>query len=143
MRKRKRKGTSSDYRTMRLNYVNALQSYIQRMLTEAKSARDVSEVERQFRADMKDDLAALKGELNLASIEPLFSKEMALTVLAIGGALVEPISGLTNLAVTLQGVGIVPLVQTRIRHKKARRKPLLDHKMSWLYLTKEKGIAVR
>jgi len=113
------------------------------MLKDAKSRKDVVEIEDQFRKDMRDDLLMLKHELGLASLEPLFSKEIMLTVIALAGTLVDPISGITNLAATLQGVGIIPLVKTRLKHKKERRKALADHKMSWLYVTKEKPITLR
>lgn len=142
-RKREAKGSSADYRKLRLNYLNTLHAYIDRMRNKAKSAKDVKEIERQFRLDMRDDLLSLKHELNLASIETLFSKEMVLSLIAVGGAFLEPISGLTNLAITMQGIGVIPLVKTRIKHKNKRRKALRNHKMSWLYLTQEKGLSLR
>ena len=142
-RRREATGRSSDYRKLRITYLNALRSYVDRMINEAKTQRDIKEIETQFKADIRDDLVSLKHELNLASITPLFSKEMALTMIAVGGAFVEPISGLTNLAITMQGVGIIPFVKTRLKHKEERRKALLEHKISWLYLSQEKKLSLR
>lgn len=143
LRKREAKGSSADYRTMRLNYMKHLQAYVDRILKEAKTKGDIKEIERQFKADLKDDLLNLKRELRLASIEPLFSKEMVLTALVLGGALLEPISGITTLAITLRGVGVIPLVKTLLKHKEDRRKALLKQNVSWLYLTQEKGISLK
>lgn len=142
-RKREAKGKSADYRRLRLNYLENLKKYVDRMLKEAKTKADVKEIERQFKEDMREDLYNLKRELNIASVEPLFSKEMLLTALVLGGALLEPISGLTKLAATLKGIGIIPLIKTRFRHKRERRKALLQHKISWLYLTQEKSLSLR
>ena len=113
------------------------------MLKEAKTKADVKEIERQFKADMREDIYNLKSELNIASVDALFSKEMLLTALVLGGALLEPISGLTTLAATLKGIGIIPLIKTGLKHKRERRKALLQHKISWLYLTQEKGLSLR
>ena len=143
IRKREIKGNSTDYRKMRLNYLKNLKEYVGRIRKEAKTKEDVKEIERQFKEDMREDLYNLKRELNIASVEPLFSKEMLLTALVLGGALLEPISGLTKLAATLKGIGIIPLVKTRIEHKKNRRKALLQNNISWLYLTQEKAISLR
>ena len=125
------------------SYNEALNWSPDRMVKEEKNRQDVKEIERQFMADMRDDLLSLKHELNLTSLDPLFSKEMTLTAMVVSGAFIGPISGLTNLAATLQGIGIVPLVKKRIKHRKERRKTLLKHKISWLYLTQERTISFR
>lgn len=143
MRKREARSNTSDFRKMRVRYFTALRTYVDRIVNHAKTTEDVKAIEREFQLDMKDDLKSLKKELGVASLESLFSKEMALTVLALAGAWVAPISGVTTLATTLKGIGIVPLVATTIKHKKERRKALLAHNMSWLYCAKQGHIAVR
>lgn len=143
-RKREAKGRSSDYRMMRLNYLNALRKYVDRIIKEAKTRQDVKEIERQFREDMRDDLLSLKHELNLSSLEQLFSTGMmALAAVAVGGTLLKPISGLTDLATALQGIGIVPLIKTLLQHRKERRKAMLQHRISWLYLPHENVVSLR
>jgi hypothetical protein len=143
MRKREAKSSSPDYRKMRVRYFEALRSYAKRIVNDAKSARDVKAIESEFKRDIRDDLKSLKKELAIASQESLFSREMAITILAVAGTLLNPISGITNLATTIKGVGIIPLVATAIKHKKERRKVLLEHNMSWLYSAKQGRIALR
>jgi hypothetical protein len=104
----------------------------------------MKEIERQFREDMRDDLLSLKHELNLSSLEQLFSPGMmALAAVAVGGTLLKPISGLTDLATALQGIGIVPLIKTLLQHRKERRKAMLQHRISWVYLTHENIVSLR
>lgn len=143
MRKREAKGRSADYREMRLRYLESLNNCTKRIGEDAKTGNDVKEIVRQFKADMKGDLLTLKQELKLASIKPLFTKGMLFPILALAGSIAEPITGITNLAATMQGVGVVPLVATLIKHKEERRRVLLSHQTSWLYLTKEKRISIR
>ena len=142
MRKREAKSNTADYRKMRVRYFSVLKTYADRIVNHAKTVKDVKAIEMEFQSDMRDDLKSLKKELGMASLESLFSKEMAVTVLALAGALVSPIAGLTTLAATLKGVGVVPLVATTIKHKKERRKALLAHNMSWLYYANQPRIAL-
>jgi hypothetical protein len=142
MRRREAKTNTADYRKMRVRYFSAVKTYADRVVNHARTGNDVKAIEAEFRRDISDDLKSLKKELGIASIESLFSKELALTVLAIAGALASPIAGLTTLAATLKGIGIVPLVATAIKHKKERRKALLAHNMSWLYWAKQPRIAL-
>jgi hypothetical protein len=143
MRKREAKSNTADYRKMRVRYFSALKTYADRIVNHAKTVKDVKAIEMEFQSDMRDDLKSLKKELGMASLESLFSKEMAVTVLALAGALVSPIAGLTTLAATLKGVGVVPLVATTIKYKKERRKVLLAHNMSWLYYANQPRTAVK
>lgn len=143
MRKREAKSNTADYRKMRVRYFSSLKTYADRIVNHAKTVRDVKAIEMEFQSDMRDDLKSLKKELGMTSLESLFSKEMAFTILVLAGALVSPIAGLTTLAATLEGIGIVPLVATTIKHKKERRKALLAHNMSWLYYANQPRIAVK
>jgi hypothetical protein len=143
MRKREAKSHTADYRKMRVRYFSTLKTYADRIVNHAKTVKDVKAIEMEFQLDLRDDLKSLKKELGVASLESLFSKEMAVTLLALAGSLVSPIAGITTLAATLKGVGVVPLVATTIKHKKERRKALLAHNMSWLYYANQPRIAVR
>ena len=143
MRKREARGSSGDYRAIRQRYREQLKAFVDRITREARTAGDVKEIQRQFKADMKQDLINLKRELNLASIKSLFSKEMALAAVAFAGAFAEPIAGLTTLATTLKGIGVAPLIKTGSEYRAARRKALRESAMSWLYMTKQKPIAFR
>lgn len=137
MRRREAKSNSGDYRQMRRRYRETLDRYVKRLTNDVKTKGDVKEIERQFKEEMKQDLKDLKRELNLASINGLFSKEMALTAIVVAGAFTEPISGLTTLAATLKGIGVAPLVRTEAKYRTARRKALRESSMSWLYTRKQ------
>ncbi len=135
-RKREARTSGSDYCAFRKRYRKRLATCLDNIRKEAKTKRDVNEIERQFKADLRDDLRDLKQELGLASQKALFSTEVALSAIAVGGALVEPISGITTLATTMKSIGIAPLLKTRAEYRAARRKALRSHDMSLLYLGK-------
>ena len=143
LRKREIHSGSSDYRAMRLRYLECLNRYVERIRKEAKTGRDVKEIERQFKAELKLDLAELKKELNLASVKALFSKEVALSAVAVAGSLVEPVTGLTNLAMILQGIGVAPLIKTRAEYRAARSQALQKHPISWLYFSRSGRLTIR
>jgi hypothetical protein len=142
MRKREARTSTADFRKMRTRYYSALKAYADRIVNQARTPQDIMAVEEDFRASMRDDLKSLKKELRLASLEPLFSKEMAVCVLAVAGALAFPHIGIPGLAVTLKGVGVIPLIATALRHKKERRNALLTHSMSWLYYADQPRLAL-
>jgi hypothetical protein len=123
--------------------VKAIQAHVERVGKEAKTATDVRELVRQFKNELKEDLADLKAELDLASIKTLFSKEVALSALIVAGALVSPIVGLTTLSTQIGGVGIIPLMEAAVDYKSARRDALKKHVMSWLFLAKQGRLTLR
>ncbi len=143
MRRREAKSNSGDYRQMRKRYRETLDRYVKRLTNEVETKGDVEEIERQFKEEMKQDLNDLKRELNLTSINALFSNEMALTAIAVAGAFIEPISGLTTLAATLKGIGVAPLVRTETKYRTARRKALRESSMSWLYTRRQQLLTLR
>lgn len=142
-RKKEIKENSNDYRTLRLNYMNALTRYLDRISKECKTRSDIVEVERQFKEEINTDLNNLKHELGLANKEALFSKEMAVSLLFMAGSLVKLTSELTHFSTDLKVMGIIPLIRTRIKLKEARRKAFLNNKISWLYLADQKFISIR
>ena len=143
MRKRELRGPGTGYSAMRRRYLAALESHLKRIGSEARSERDVKELDRQFKEDLKQDLADLKAELGLASKKALFSKEVALSALVLAGSLVAPIAGLTALGTEIGGLGIIPLVKAAVEFRAARREALRKHTMSWLFLGTQKRISLR
>ena len=141
-RKREMASKSTDYRTMRQRYVNCLERYIERVRKDVKTAQDYDVVLREFRNDIESDLKELKSELKIANLKTLFSKEMAMAVGVVAGALCEPISGLTGLSTILKGVGIAPLVGTHVKLRKARRDAMMSHEISWLYFQKKGRVSL-
>jgi hypothetical protein len=143
LRKRESKEHSSDYGALRRRYHEALRKHVERIGKEAKTIGDVRELESQFKTEIDQDVRDLKNELGVAAKKTLFSKEIAMSALAVAGAFLEPISGLTGLATTLQAVGVTPLLKTRVEYREARKKALRSHAMSWLFVAKQPRVAVR
>ena len=128
---------------MRRRYLQTLQAHIKRIGTEARSAADLRELERQFKEELKQDLADLKAELNTTSLKALFSKEVAVSALITAGSLVAPISGLTALASKIGLVGVIPLLKAVVDLRGARRTTLQRHVSSWLYLAGQGKLQIR
>jgi len=142
-RKRESKRGGTDYSAMRRRYLQTLQAHIKRIGTEARSAADLRELERQFKEELKQDLADLKAELNTTSLKALFSKEVAVSALITAGSLVAPISGLTALASKIGLVGVIPLLKAVVDLRGARRTALQRHVSSWLYLAGQGKLQIR
>jgi len=143
MRKREAKSGGSDYGAMRRRYLETLDACLKRIGQEAKSEADVYEIQRQFKNDLKQDVADLRVELGIAGNKALFSKEVGLSILLLAGSLASPIAGLTTLATTVGATGIIPLLKTRVDYRSARRDALKKHAMSWLFLAKQPRITLR
>jgi hypothetical protein len=139
-RKREAKSGSNDYNAMRRHYSGLLQQHLDRIGKEAKAEKDVRELEDQFKATIRQDLADLKSELKLASWKTLFSKEVALSAAIVAGCLIAPVAGLTALATHIGGIGVIPLVKSQIEYRASRRKAFRHHPISWLYLTKQRTL---
>ena len=133
----------SGYGAMRRRYAARLQSHLTQVGKEARSASDIAELERQFKQEMRGDLADLKADLGLANLKTLFSKEVALSALILAGSLAAPIEGLTALGSQIGSVGIVPLLKAAVDIRGARREVLKRHTMSWLYLGEQGRLALR
>lgn len=114
-----------ELRKMRHSYVSKLEGYVTRLSTEAKGARDVEEIERQFKQEVKDDVGLLREELKDGAKKFFFSKEFGAAVVAIPG---------TALLTPFAAFGAVPLVRPYSDFKVARNKTLAGHSMSWLYV---------
>jgi len=142
-RKRELGSGGEDYRAMRIRYLNALQKHIKRIGTEVRSVSDFRELERQFKAEIHQDVSDLKSELNLASIKTLFSKEVAISALIIGGTLVSPIAGLTELGTQFGAIGVIPLIKSAVELRGARRSAFQKHISSWLFLAGKKKVQLR
>lgn len=138
MRKREAKSSTSDYRNFRINYLNKVDEYIER-ITKATIESDIKEFERQFQKDMESNIRDLKEELNLAKGKLILSREIGVAATVIAGSLTFPISGLTNLSGILKGVGVGALIKVGKEYKAARKKALRANSMSWLYLAEKRA----
>lgn len=133
-RKRELKIGGTDYRSFRIRYQEYLNSYINRIRTQVRTKNDIKEIEHQFMLDIKDDMKDLQKELRFEKLKTIFSKEIAISIIAFAGALIEPISGITTLATTLKTIGVAPLIKVGVEYRQARRKILRSHTTSILYL---------
>lgn len=143
LRKREARQPGSAYSAMRRRYLKALQDHVNRISRDARSMSDVRELDRQFKDDLKQDLADLKAELGVASVKALLSKEVVLTLLILAGSLATPMAGLTALGSQMGGVGIIPLMKAAVDLRSARRDALKKHTMSWLFLAKQGRLTSR
>ncbi len=141
-REREHKRGGADYSAFRRRYLQAVNSYVQRIGKEAKTESDVREIERQYHEEIKNDLVELKRELEVNSLKALFSKEVALSALILAGTLVAPVAGLTALATQIGGIGIIPLLKAGVDLRAGRQKALREHSTSWLYLSSQRPITL-
>ena len=88
---RNKEESHPELRAMRHNYVNKVGQYIGRLSTQARSERDVREIERVFQQEVSDDILLLKEELKEEAKLVVFSKEFATAAIAIAGTFVEPL----------------------------------------------------
>jgi hypothetical protein len=142
-RKRELRTGGSDYAAMRRRYAKAVQSHLDRLGKEARTASDVRELDRQFKDELKQDIAELKKELDVVSVKTLFSREVALSTLILAGTLLSPIAGLTALATNVGGIGVIPLMKAAVDYRTSRREVLQKHAMSWLFLTTQGRLTIR
>lgn len=141
-RKREAKRGGSDYTAMRRRYFETLKQHIDRIGKEAKTRKDMVELEAAFREAMKQDLQDLKAELELASKKTLLSREIAFSALIVAGSLSAPMAGLTELGTKVGGIGIIPLLKAAVDYRGERRKALRSHVMSWLFLSRQGRLTV-
>jgi hypothetical protein len=139
-RRRESERGGADYSAMRRRYLKVLQAHLKRIGTEARSSGDVRELDRQFKEDLRQDLADLKAELKASSLKTLFSKEVALSALVSAGCLVSPVAGLTALATNVGAIGIIPLLKAAVDYRGARRTAIQRHITSWVYLATRRGV---
>ncbi|MDE2703973.1 MAG: hypothetical protein OXI35_02825 [Gemmatimonadota bacterium] len=125
---RKREERQPELRAMRHHYVNKVDDYIRRLSTQARSERDVREIERVFQQEVSDDIHLLKEELKEEAKSVIFSKEFATAAIAMAGTFIEPLGN---------AVAAGALYRSLIKFRKARRRVLEQHSMSWLYQTKQ------
>jgi hypothetical protein len=142
-RRREARQSGSGYSAMRRRYLKTLQDHLSRIGRDARSVSDVQELDRQFKEDLRQDLAELKTELGLANLKTLLSKEVALSALILAGSLMTPVAGLTALATQVGGIGIIPLLKAAVDLRAARRDTLKKHSMSWLFLANQGRLTLR
>lgn len=125
VRVRQKEDEKPNLRQMRHNYVARLDTYIDRLSTQARNRGDIAEIERLFQEEVADDISLLKEELKDEANRVIFSKEMAAAAVAVGWTFVEPVSGSVGTAGALY--------RAKLQYRTARNRTLANHAMSWLY----------
>lgn len=129
---RVRKRFDAELRPLRRKYLERVAAQVKAMVAPNVTARDKQEILRVFEKEMREDFKDLKQELGFATKDVIFSKEIGITALAVAGAAFIPASW-PVVAATLKATGVGALLKTHNKYKKARKKALKDHAMSWLY----------
>ena len=106
-------------------------------LSGARSKRDLDELGRQFRVEMRDDYMALRDSLKLEAKQVLGTKEIVTSMMIAGGiaaALHPSFPGVGELAgVAGAALYVGGLYSTKAKFAAARRNVLSEHPTAYLY----------
>jgi hypothetical protein len=138
LREREAKESGHTLRDLRHRYVDSLETYVARLTQEKVRKADAKEIQRQFADDMKIDFKKLKDELGFAGRSNLFSKEILITALAVGGSVASwafdfPIHFPGEMLLGGIPVTIWGLLRAGNKYFGARRAVLEKHPMAYLY----------
>lgn len=123
---RERESGRPDLRAMRHAYVRKLDTYVDRLRKEARSSRDITEIERTFEQEIADDVALLRHELKTEGKKVIFSKGIVgAAAIAIAGTFVHPMAG--------SAIAAGALYKAKVEYRAARNRSLDKHGLSWLY----------
>jgi hypothetical protein len=95
-------------------------------MEKAKNINDVSEIERQFQVELRDDYDMLKEALRMHRNDTLLSTTVAAPVLASLGYLIP------QLAVPFGSAAAWSIVTAPRKYQADRRKILAQHPTAWL-----------
>ncbi|KQQ56386.1 hypothetical protein ASF69_16590 [Rhizobium sp. Leaf311] len=137
-RKREARESGGDYRKLRHNYQQAVETHVAKIATVDPHSPDREELDRAFRSDMEDDLADLKKELGFAKRDAWLSKDVVALVVA-GGGLLGAAAGLPGIPIPqVVGLGggaalLAGLLGSGNKLAKARYDVLRKHPMAYLH----------
>jgi hypothetical protein len=135
---RVREAKDSGYRTLRHNYLEAIEKHLKAIAAVAPNSPDRRELDRTFQSDMEDDLADLKRELGFSKREAWLSKEVIGLFLATGGLMAAGV-GIPEIPMpeVVTGSGAMAfvggLLGTQNKYAKSRYDTLRKHPMAYLY----------
>jgi hypothetical protein len=136
-RKREVASSTNDYRTLRHNYLDAIESHVGLISKVPIDSADRAELDRLFAAKMEDDFRDLKEELRLAKNEVWLSKDVITLALAGGALLTSAAAGHFAMPEVLSGSGgavlLGGLLSSGNKLAKSRREILRKHPISYLY----------
>ena len=126
-RKREEGSEGSSIRNLRHNYLNKIDSFVERLANTKGHEGSRAEIEREFEQELKDDLSNLKEALKLKVKDALLSKEVGVAILAPAGFVFPQI------AVPASILGVGALVRKANNYRADRKAILGKHAMSWLF----------
>jgi hypothetical protein len=136
-RERETKSSKSDYRTLRHNYLAAIEKHIERISKVRIGSADRVELDRAFASDMEDDLRDLKKELGYAKRDAWLSKDVLALVIAGGALFTAATAAHYHMPEVIVGSGGLALLgglpSTANKLAKSRYDVLRKHPMAYLY----------
>lgn len=112
---------------LRTNYRKSVEEYVSELNNSENLTRDIEELERTFEKKISYDFDELKKALRFEIKKTLFSKELAVAIVAAAGAAIEPVSS------TIIAGGALVKKDLEYRHKRAEI--LKEHPSAWLYVS--------
>jgi hypothetical protein len=132
---------------LRHRYVDRIESFVKSLTRTQGAASDHLGIQRQFKNDMKDDLATLKDELSLERDEAFFSKEMLAAALATVGTIASQMFAMPLVVpdvFTAMGVTVTigGFLAVRNKYLASRRSILRKHPMAYLFEMQASSLAM-
>jgi hypothetical protein len=136
LRKREEKEPGRHLRALRHNYVDSIGQWATRIVTEARTNRDVMELERQYEEALRIDCAELTDQLKLDATK-LFSRELLISV-SVSAATLSTIGNLGLMSkavypVFAGAVGVATLGNKLVEYRLQRKEALKNHVAGYLY----------
>jgi hypothetical protein len=122
-----RKKEGSFLQELRTNYRKSVEEFVSDLNKSPNIIRDAEELERVFEQNISNDFNELKKALRLEIAKTIFSKELAVAIVAVAGITIEPIS--TSIIAT------GALIKKDIEYRQKRKEILKQHPSSWLYVS--------
>jgi hypothetical protein len=126
-RKSEEAKAGASIRLLRHNYLKQIDSFVTRLASVRDHQASRKEIERQFKQEMRDDLANLREALKQKRTDAVFSKDVGVAVIAAAGMAIPPLT----VPATLLAVGA--LIQKASNYRAERKAMLGKHAMAWLF----------
>jgi hypothetical protein len=132
---------------LRHRYVDRIESFVKSLTQTQGAASDHIELQRQYKNDLKDDLAILKDELRLKRKDAFFSASVIVAALAIVGSIANQMLSVPFVlpdVVTLSGAAVTigGLLTVRNKFLDSRLSILQKHPMAYLFEMRSSPLAM-
>lgn len=134
MRQQEIKSHSQDYRNLRLNYLQKIESYVNLLSANDLSKRDINDIQNQFELEMQSLVVELSEALMIRNRKLMLSKYVLMAVCVAAGSLLHLNIPPEYLAEVSGVVGVGSFVNDVAQYRSDRKEALRKNAMSWLYL---------